>query len=248
MGTVRLVQIKLFIFTSLFFLASAVSGQTLKVAYSERWAPYSYINSAGRADGIFVDLINDIFADQLGFRVKHYVLPWKRAQRLVETGKYDALMAVPTAERLAFAKPSRSILYKLQVKAFIARESARYRQLLTALNPLQLTDVKCVLMAGDRSSKEITTRHSLTCAEVTSVKQALNMLSIGRAEVFVHANAVVRPMLDDLQLHHLISAHDVTLKITPLVLLVSKQSKHFQDLIPRLDRAIDLREVRIPIQ
>ncbi|MGB0468018.1 MAG: transporter substrate-binding domain-containing protein, partial [Pontibacterium sp.] len=109
--------------------------EVLDVVYSDQWPPYSYSNEQGQPDGILVHLVDRLLGQQLKIPLKHHILPWKRAQKLVEQGHFDAMMAVPTPDRLLYAERTQSVLYQFKVQAFVSKRSPRAETILQAENP-----------------------------------------------------------------------------------------------------------------
>ena len=50
-----------------------------------------------------IDILKEIFENQMGYILEFKELPWKRAQKNVEKGAADLLVTVVTKERLEYA-------------------------------------------------------------------------------------------------------------------------------------------------
>lgn len=234
--------------TGLLLLSTPSLASPLKLAYAENWPPYSYPDAEGKAQGILVELMDSLLAKQMGLEVQHHLLPWKRAQKQVEMGQYDAYMAVPTADRLAFANRSQHVLYWLKVKAFLSRKSPRIGELTAMINPLNAQQLDCIVLLGDRSSNEIAAQHNKQCNSVDSVPQALKMLAAGRADLFIHAEAVANDLITRMDLADQLFEHPIVLRQQQSVLLVSKGSSFTGWLLEQLDNQLSNGEVELPHQ
>ena len=67
-----------------------VHAREFLVVY-EGWAPFEYEEN-GQSKGIDIDIANVIFT-KLGITPKYQDLPWKRAEKVVQDGKADAVLS-----------------------------------------------------------------------------------------------------------------------------------------------------------
>lgn len=227
----------------------AQNNQVLRLVYAEDWAPYSFRNQDGKADGILVALLEDLLVRQMGLVVEHNVLPWKRAQAMVESGRMDAMLAVPTKSRLGYAQRTSSVFYRFNTLAYIAKKSALAKPLLSAQAPLKIPGVRCILMAGDKSSARVAARNQVECDVVRSARQALKMLASNREDVFIHEPVAVKRVLNDSHFWAMygndIAIHHEPLESVSSVFMVSKKSS-FLMLAPLLDKMIAAGDIQFP--
>jgi polar amino acid transport system substrate-binding protein len=87
------------------------------------WAPYSWLDSAGKPVGLDVDMLT-IVADNLGCKLNFIDMPVKRAHRMLQEGTLDIMMGAsyrPEREAYAdFSVPYRDEEIKLFVKSDLA--------------------------------------------------------------------------------------------------------------------------------
>ena len=60
----------------------------------------------------------------MGRAVSHVGAPWKRAQKMVEAGRADAFVTVPTDVRLAYTDSSRNVVFTFEQRAFVKKGGA----------------------------------------------------------------------------------------------------------------------------
>lgn len=103
--------------------SARADNHALAMSYYDRWAPYSQGDQYS-ATGILPALIDAIVTDGMGIAVTHVAAPWKRAQKLVEEGRLDGFVTEPTPERLRYTRRSRSVVYRLDMRAFVVADGA----------------------------------------------------------------------------------------------------------------------------
>lgn len=47
---------------------------------SSNWVPFTYEDERGDAQGLYINILKEIFVKQLGFDLTFQIFPWKRAQ------------------------------------------------------------------------------------------------------------------------------------------------------------------------
>lgn len=120
-------------------LSAKLAKRTMHFVYSSHYPPYSYLKN-GKTTGLKVDLINHLFEQQLNVRVSHEFFPWNRAQALIEGGQYDAMVAIPTPDRLRFTIASQQALYTTEIRKFVRSNDHRLDHIehLSDLKPFKI--------------------------------------------------------------------------------------------------------------
>lgn len=70
------------------------------------WVPFTYEDERGNVQGLYIGILEEIFAKQLRFDMTFQIVPWKRAQYNLQTGLSDLGITVPTEERMQYSIPS----------------------------------------------------------------------------------------------------------------------------------------------
>ncbi|WP_207802515.1 substrate-binding periplasmic protein [Motiliproteus coralliicola] len=213
-------------------------ARTINLAYAENWPPFSYQRSNGQPAGILIEIANFLLGDQLGYRVNHAFHPWKRSQKLVKEGVYDALLAVPNLDRQRYTTANSSEIYSMQVRAFVSKRSPRADQLLATDSPLLHPDGHYSLLLGDKTCEAIYDANQVAYHTVNDMHQVIKMLATGRSDLFLHSKvAAIRSMIE-LNLEPKVAMHPKVFKTAPLYLLLSERFKEKSSLINNLDIAI----------
>jgi len=94
---------------------SPVNAQTknsLRFAFSDGFAPYSY-SSGGHCAGMAFDLLSTLFEQIPTFDLECKSVPWKRAQHYVMNDVFDGFVTYPSKVRKSYANFSNAPLYVL---------------------------------------------------------------------------------------------------------------------------------------
>lgn len=87
-------------------MAAEKNNATIVSLAASSWAPYIYKDKNGKANGLYIDILTEIFETEMGLSLEYKELPWKRAQMNVKYGQADLLVTVPTKERLEYTVQS----------------------------------------------------------------------------------------------------------------------------------------------
>ena len=77
------------------------------LAHGVGYPPFSMAGSDGsNLEGLLPRITDAAFTNCPGVHLEQMALPWNRAQNLIKTGAVNAIITVPTAERLSYLKAS----------------------------------------------------------------------------------------------------------------------------------------------
>ncbi len=229
----------LFILAGFFFLTSvaAAQSQSLKIAYSPDWAPYS-ITKDGVTTGILPALLDELITRQLGVPIDHVGLPWKRGQAQVKAGVLDALITYPSKARLEYTERSASVVYQLESKAFVRKGSKAHTELLANPGIENLKNYRgCVLLGNDWAEKFYKT-HSIPYQSAVDVKNCLRLLERGRVDIYIQSAAVALDNIRQLNFQESLVPLPKAYTSLPLVLLISKKSPFYGSFLPKFNALI----------
>lgn len=130
-----------------FLYTEAMAGEgpaVVKWVYMADAEPINWEEN-GIARGLEVEIVEHCLK-KLNIKVVHRFLPWKRAQKMVESGEADAMMTTPTPERFKYAVFGIEHTLANYVNLFIRKsntemiEKARGFKKLDDLKPFKLID------------------------------------------------------------------------------------------------------------
>lgn len=216
----------------------AASEQTLKIGYSPDWAPYSITNEKTTV-GILPTLLDELLTQRLGVPLEHIGLPWKRAQAQVKGGALDALITFPSEMRLEYTERSRSIVYRLESKAFVRKASAAHAALTANPAVENLKRYRGCVIYGDDWAEKFYATHAIPYQHAVDVKNCLRLLERGRVDIFIQATAVALDNIRQLNLEKSIVGLPQAYSSIPFTFLISKKSPFYTSLMPKFDAVID---------
>ncbi len=127
------------IFLSVFFATNCFAEPTLTWVYMADAAPINWIDENGKAKGAEVEIVEYI-CSKLGIKVEHKMYPWPRSQKMVESGKADAMMTTPNKSRFNYAIYGKENVLPCYWNIFIRKDDAKMQS--AVLNFKGLVDLK----------------------------------------------------------------------------------------------------------
>lgn len=102
-----------------FFLTGSVRAETdqIRFAYYDQFEPFSWSQN-GQMQGLFIDILDELFENRLGIEVIHEGAPWRRAQQMVKDGLADGMCTVATDNRLEYTNASSVPLVGIYFRVF----------------------------------------------------------------------------------------------------------------------------------
>ncbi len=106
--------------TVLILLLASVAARAeppLRIAYPA-FPPFHYVKDSGEMAGFFYEIITEVLVKRMGMKVVWTMYPWPRCQENVRNGIDDAILTVPTSERLEYTVTHRYPFYKKPLNVF----------------------------------------------------------------------------------------------------------------------------------
>ncbi len=229
--------IRLILIAGLLILRPAYAQDTIRISYNSDWPPYSF-GVGENVQGVLPDLMKILFEDHLGVKVIHGGFPWKRAQEVVRTGVFDAMVTYPSAKRLEYAHSSENVVYHLRQRP-IVKKGSKAESKLTA-NPAvgELGNHKVCVMIGDGWSHSFYQKHNISFRTAKDTQGCLRLVANGRLDVFLHMEAAANHNMRLSETTDKLTHLPVVLGDLPFTLLVSKKTPDAQKLIRRFDALV----------
>lgn len=194
-------------------------AKPIKVGFNN-WAPYSWIDTSGKAIGLDVDMLT-LIAANVGCEIDLIKMPVKRAHQMIKAGSLDMLMGASyTEERNEYAYFSESYRDE-EVRLFVTADKASE---ITIDQWQDIFNRKLTLLAPSYGwygkdyfeSKAELIRQNLLVISPTTV-QSVQMLAYGRGDILI-GDAISLPY---------VANHSADVTITPLALIVDSNNIHF---------------------
>ncbi|MBT3916911.1 MAG: transporter substrate-binding domain-containing protein [Rhodospirillaceae bacterium] len=228
------------VFTALILVLAnfhTVKAEPVKLSYNSDWPPYS--SGVGKSvAGILPNVMREIIEKRMGFRVLQTGSPWKRVQLQVKKGLSDAFVTVPTKTRLDYAYSSNNIVYSLEMRAIVKKDSTAHDSLkndpgIQTFNKLRVCDI-----LGNGFAKNFYGKHKIDYMTASNVQACLRMENIGRADVLIQPMATATSAIKSFGLEKVLITLPKIYAQMDFTLLLSKKSNLGAGFIKKFDAAL----------
>jgi len=222
--------------TSIMALSSIVKAEEITFAYGG-WKPVIYSNKAGEAKGIYKEIIDAIFVDELGMTVDYIELPWKRAQVNVKRGSADMMITVATQERLSYTQQSEQPFFQLylNVLTYANHEKLDGIRKIKSVEDILKLNLTVGSNQGNGWVKENIENKGVNVNYVPKDQNILKFLFSRRSDIAIDAPASMNLLIDKLGLQSKIIITEARFGPLNMPLLISKKSKYIK-LLPQINR------------
>ena len=126
------------------------AGTTLRIAFPP-FPPFHWQNEQGNMAGLFFEILDEALRKRLGREVVWTAYPWVRCQENIKKGSEDAIITVPTAERLAYADTHRTPLYEKPLHIFTVANHPRLAEIsaITTLADIKKLGLSTITYSGN---------------------------------------------------------------------------------------------------
>ena len=126
------------------------AGTTLRIAYPP-FPPFHWQNEEGNMAGLFFEILDEALHKRMGREVVWTAYPWVRCQENIKKGSEDAIITVPTAERLAYADTHRRPLYEKKLHLFTFADHPRLGEIsaITSLADIKRLGLSTITYSGN---------------------------------------------------------------------------------------------------
>ncbi|MCB2145991.1 MAG: transporter substrate-binding domain-containing protein [Deltaproteobacteria bacterium] len=171
-----------FLLAAFLFAIPSFAQDTMQLVYFSDGAPFSWEEN-GKMNGILVDIIEEAIHARMGIIVSHKGYPWTRAQMMVQKGKADAFVTVPTSERQAYTKVNSEPVVQVTFTLFTQKDGPKTEALkkVKKIDELKGFTIGHYLGSGWAEQK----LNGMKVEWTSNVFQTLKKLAAGRVDVFV---------------------------------------------------------------
>lgn len=208
------------------------SVDAFHIVYAD-YPPYSYQQN-GRVQGLEVDILTEVLERRMGIAVKHEVLPWSRAQLLVEQGVADAFVAVKTEPRARYAVAGNVPVAYWGVSTFFL--SGRVFDFDSVNSPLVLMkEYRVGALLGNGWVKQNMNQHQIHYS--SNFASLINMLLQGRLDFLPENRYVMRYFLKNMDVTVQIAEHPISDTDLGMYLHIGRKSAYLP-LLEEIDEVL----------
>lgn len=182
------------------------------------YKPYSW-KQDGVAQGLEIDILQEVLGKRMGLPLQHQILPWERAQQHVETGLADAFVATPSARRNGIAEASREAVTSWDVALYWRKGDPQMQKV------SQLSDLKGLRIGSLRGNNWVQSNfQGMQVHYVGSMESLPTMLLLNRIDVIPDNPLVMRALLKQGHFQDRIEEQSLPTLSKPMYLFVGLQS------------------------
>ena len=169
--------------------AAAQTPAAIRLVFYDDYAPFSFVEN-GRLQGIYVDLVREVFEEEMGVATTLEAYPWARAQAMVKAGEADGFLTLMTPERLTYATPIEPPVLTHKLALFTGYANPYLNQVLAAATIEDLAKLHLVSYVGNGLLTSLKVK-SASLVQVPRLDQILPMISFNRDFAYIESEAVM---------------------------------------------------------
>ncbi len=204
----------------------------------EKWPKILTWDESMNYEGLYARFFGEL-SRRMGWKGVITPLPWLRAQEYAEKGLADALIAVASPPRLAYAYASDEPVFSLYFTLYARRDHPRMEEIakIRSLEDILALDLTVVTNRGNGWHEANVEALGIPTVLVNNDDTILKFLAAGRADLVIDTPLSMAPRLKEMGLSNQIASTGVHLDETRLYLLLSKKSA-FKDRWPEINRQV----------
>lgn len=206
---------------------AAQAQSPLRIAYTG-FAPFHSREPGKPLEGFFHAILSEALERRMGIALKWTAYPWKRCQYNVRNGIDDALLTVPTAERLAYAATHTTPFYRKNMHIFTRVNHPRLVLIKTlpSIAAIKENDLAVVTYNGNSWHQAKVASLGITTYETDPIDNVWRMLAAGRGDLVIEWPHGAWPAIRRLRLTNRLTDTGVRLASMSFHLLIRKASAH----------------------
>ncbi|NDV26374.1 ABC transporter substrate-binding protein [Desulfovibrio sp. JC010] len=204
----------------------AHAQRSLTIAYPDYW-PFFSRSENGTMDGMFYEIISKAALNSK-IRLQWNEYPWKRCQRYVQQGRADAMITVPTKERLEYSVTHPTPFYNktMNIFTYAGHPKMGIINKIKNIDDLKASGLTVITYAGNGWNDKHIRSRGIKVQESHLREGVWPMLSRGRGDLIIEWPAGAWPDIDRQGLRKKIIQTDIVLESMPFHLLISKKSPY----------------------
>lgn len=235
----RSILITLALFALLALSPPAQAQQPLRIAFPE-YRPFFYLDENDTMQGFFYEIITEALQSRMEIPLSWHSYPWTRCQKLVCENRCDAIITVPTNERLAYTQTHALPFYTKPLVLFTHAGHPRLEAIkgIRSILDIKKMGLSVVTYSGNGWNKQLVESAGIKVHETPSLPNVWQMLANRRADLAIEWPTSAWPDIKAMKVEKKIVQTDAAISGMPFHLLVSKHSVHTH-VIDRFDAVID---------
>jgi len=204
------------------------------------WPPYIEIAEDGALKGLYIELLEELFCKELGFKLTYLNVPWKRAQYELEKGGASVTITLPTKERLAYSIPTTRPLIEMSLHVFTYAGHPLLKDIGEISTPEDIKRLGLIPVTniGNGWHKNEIDSHGIKTEYVPNEANSFQMIASRHADITIESLCAGNYLINNLGLQGKVVATRAAFGPLNFHILVSKKSK-FAGRMAEINRALD---------
>jgi polar amino acid transport system substrate-binding protein len=200
----------------------AFAAEPLRVAYPDYW-PFFTRTGEGYMTGFFFDIVSEALG-RMGVSSRWRAYPWSRCQALVRSGEADAMITMPTAERLVYAATHEDPFYMKRLKVFTTTGHPKLPGIrnIRTIDDIYRMGLVVVTYRGNGWNDKFIRSHGIKTYESPLIKNVWLMLANHRGDIAIEWPMAAWPLIEEGGVAGRIVETDATLDAMPFHLLINR--------------------------
>jgi len=215
----------------------AAAQGPLRIDFPEFW-PFFATSEKGTVEGIFHDIVTEALS-RMGIESTWSPFPWPRCQERVRTDESDAMVTVPTPERLRYTKTHNDPFYRKDLKVFTYLGHPRISQIkaIRSIDDIRRGGFSVVTYSGNGWNDKHIRKLGIKTYETPKLPNVWRMLANRRGDIAIEWPGGAWPDIMAAGVEKFIVQTDVTLESMPFHLLIRRDSP-YTDRLPEFNKMI----------
>lgn len=217
--------------------ALAAGQAPMRVDYPDFW-PFFSRDDAGQMTGFFYEIVSEALG-RMDIEATWHAYPWSRCQTNVQSGEADAMITVPTAERLGYSRTHPDPFYRKRLVVFTCADHPRLREIKAVRDIGDIRDggFSVITYMGNGWNEEHIRSRGIRTYETPNLKGVWLMLAQMRGDIVIEWPGGAWPDIREVGADRDVVQTEVVLESMPFHLLIGKDSP-YADRLPEFNRII----------
>jgi polar amino acid transport system substrate-binding protein len=201
---------------------ASFAAEPLRVAYPDYW-PFFTRTEEGYMTGFFYEIVSEALG-RMGISARWRAYPWSRCQALVKDGEADAMITVPTAERLVYAATHKDPFYLKRLKIFTTVDHPKLAEIknIHTIDDIYRMGLVVVTYHGNGWNDKYIRSRGIKTYESPLLKNVWLMLANHRGDIAIEWPLAAWPLIEEGGVAKRIVETDVSLEAMPFHLLINR--------------------------
>ena len=195
----------------------------LRIAFPD-FPPFHWIDDHGKKNGFFYEIITEALDKRMGIATVWTAYPWPRCQANLKAGKDDAMLTVPTEERLVYSVTHKRPFYNKSLNIFTYANHPQLAAIesITTLPDIHKGDFSVITYIGNGWHHEHVQPLGIKTYESPYLQNVWKMLASHRGDIVIEWPPGAWPDISKLGLENQVIDTGITVASMPFHLLIRK--------------------------